>query len=90
LRCARKVGSAPARDGGPIHKMHAAHVGSKAPVAVARAGVGPARVRVADIGGEEFDVAPAGGVAGVGDQRRHYVGVARTGERAPGWTMAGS
>ena len=39
-------------------------------------------MRVADVGGEEFDVAPAGGVAGVGDQRRHYIGVGRRGERA--------
>jgi hypothetical protein len=37
----------------------------------ARARIGPARVRVADVGGEEFDVAPAGLLAGVGDQRRH-------------------
>lgn len=35
-------------------------------------------MRVADIGGEEFDVAPAGG----GDQHRHYIGVTRCGERA--------
>ena len=33
--------------------------------------VSPARVRIADVGGEEVDVAPGGGVAGVGDQRRH-------------------
>ena len=31
-----------------------------------------ARVRVADVGGEEFDVTPAGLVARTGDQRRHY------------------
>ena len=29
------------------------------------------RVRVADVGGEEFDVAPGGRIAEVGDQRRH-------------------
>jgi hypothetical protein len=34
--------------------------------------IGAARVRVADIGGEEFDVAPAGLVTGVGDERRHH------------------
>ena len=48
----------------------------------AGAGIGPARVGVLDVGGEEFDVAPAGRVAGVGDQRRHYIGVGRRGERA--------
>jgi hypothetical protein len=46
----------------------------------AGAGIGPTRVRVLDVGGEEFDVAPAGRVAGVGDERRHYVGVGRAGE----------
>jgi hypothetical protein len=35
----------------------------------ARAGIGAECVRVADIGGEELDVAPAGLVAEVGDQR---------------------
>ena len=40
---------------------------------VARTRVGPARVRVADIGGEEFDVAPSGFVAEIGDQRRHDI-----------------
>ena len=35
--------------------------------------VSPARVRVADVGGEEFDVAPGGRLAGVGDQRRHQM-----------------
>lgn len=34
------------------------------------------------LAGEEFDVAPAGLVAaGVGDQRRHYIGVGRSGGR---------
>jgi hypothetical protein len=46
-------------------------------------------VIVVDLGGEEFDVAPAGGVAGVGDERRHYIGVGRGGERA-GVMIAGS
>ena len=32
--------------------------------------VGPARVRVADVGGEEFDIAPRRRVAEIGDQRR--------------------
>jgi hypothetical protein len=40
-------------------------------------GVGPARVRVADIGGEELDVAPTCLVTEIGDQGRHYVGVGR-------------
>ena len=44
--------------------------------------VGPARVRVADVGGEEFDVAPGGLLAGVGDQRRHQMAVDRGRERA--------
>jgi hypothetical protein len=45
----------------------------------ARPRVRPARVRVADVGGEEFDIAPAGGIAGGGDQRRHQaeLGVGR-------------
>ena len=38
------------------------------PAAGAR--VGSARVRVADIGGEEFDIAPGGCVTEIGDQRR--------------------
>ena len=33
---------------------------------------------VVDVGGEELDVAPAGLVAaGIGDERRHYIGAAR-------------
>jgi hypothetical protein len=34
-------------------------------------GMGPVRVRVADVGGEEFDIAPAGVIPEIGDQRRH-------------------
>ena len=37
----------------------------------AGAGVGSAGVRVADVGGEEFNIAPARLLAGVGDQRRN-------------------
>jgi hypothetical protein len=33
--------------------------------------IGAPRIRVADVGSEEFDIAPAGGIAHVGDQRRH-------------------
>jgi len=36
-------------------------------------GVSAARVRVADVGGEEFDVAPGCFVAEIGDQRRHDI-----------------
>jgi hypothetical protein len=34
------------------------------------AAVGPAGVRVADVGGEEFDEAPRGAIAGASDERR--------------------
>jgi hypothetical protein len=36
----------------------------------ARPRIGAPRVGVADVGGEEFDIAPAGGITGSGDQRR--------------------
>src|SRR6476661_5323128 len=49
---------------------------------VASPDIGATRVRVADVRGEEVDVAPAGRVAGVRDQCRHYVGVGRAGEHA--------
>jgi hypothetical protein len=39
--------------------------------------IGPPRVIVVDVGGEEFDIAPVGLVAEIGDQRRHYIGVDR-------------
>ena len=35
--------------------------------------IGPARVRVADVGGEEFDIAPRGLVAEISDERRDDV-----------------
>ena len=44
-------------------------------------GISPARVGVVDVGGEEFDVAPAGGVTLVGDERRHDMGFVRGDER---------
>src|ERR1700720_2861305 len=47
------------------------------PAAGAR--IGAARVIIVDVGGEEFDVAPAG----MGDEGRHYIGVGRGGE--DGW-----
>jgi hypothetical protein len=37
--------------------------------------------KVADVGGEEFDIAPAGGVAGVGNQRRDQLVRHRARER---------
>ena len=37
------------------------------------AGIGTARVRVTDVGGEKFDVAPGGLVAEIGDERRHDI-----------------
>jgi hypothetical protein len=37
-------------------------------------------VRIADVGGEEFGIAPAGVIADVGDQRRHDPGVVYTSE----------
>jgi len=43
-----------------------------------------ARVIVVDVGGEEFDVAPVGGVAEIGDQSRQYIGVGWGGECAGG------
>jgi hypothetical protein len=51
------------------------------PAAGAR--ISAARVIVVDVGGEEFDVAPAGLVVGMGDEGRHYIGVGRGGE--DGW-----
>jgi hypothetical protein len=38
-------------------------------------------VRITDIGGEEFDIAPASVVAEVRDQRRHYECRVRVGLR---------
>jgi hypothetical protein len=40
----------------------------------ARLRVGASRVWVENVGGGEFDKAPAGGFAGVGDKRRHQDG----------------
>ena len=48
------------------------HAGARAPGQkfLRGAGIGPARVRVADVGGEEFEEAHAGALAGGGDERR--------------------
>ena len=43
----------------------------------AGAGISAARVGIVDVGGEEFDVAPAGDVVFVSDEDRHYLGVGR-------------
>jgi hypothetical protein len=45
----------------------------------ARSGIGPPRVRVADLGSEEFDIAPAGLVAEIGDQCGHDIWCLRVG-----------
>jgi hypothetical protein len=50
----------------------------------ARPGVRPARVRVADVGGEEFDIAPARVIPDVSDQRRHGQRRVRVRGRDPG------
>ena len=46
--------------------------------------IGTPGVRVADVGGEEFDVAPGGLVAELGDERGHSIGVG-LGREAGGW-----
>ena len=57
---------------------------------VAGPGIGSACVRVADVGGEEFDRAPGGFLAEIGDQRRHDVR-RRWSAVMPAWVMvAGS
>ena len=53
--------------------------------------VSPARVRIADIRGKEFNIAPGGRLVGVGDQRRHQMAVVgRDRERAGFEGAAGS
>jgi len=42
-------------------------------------GIGPPRVRVADVGGGELDIAPARILADIGDQRRHDLRGGRSG-----------
>ena len=61
---------------GDVHWLHGAdrrHAGARAPGQefIGGAGVGPARVRVADVGGKEFEEAHAGALAGGSDQRGH-------------------
>jgi hypothetical protein len=60
----------------------------KKPAAGAR--IGSSRVIVVDVGGEEFDETPIGGVAEIGNQgRHHYRGVGWVAS-APGVMIAGS
>jgi hypothetical protein len=61
--------------GGDVHRLDGAdrrHAGGRAPGQefIGGAGIGPARVRVADVGGEEFEEAHRGALAGSGDERR--------------------
>ena len=68
----RVAGLDPGRD---MHRLDGGdrrHAGARAPGQefIRGAGIGPARVRVADVGGEEFEEAHAGALAGGGDQRR--------------------
>ena len=57
----------------------------------ARPRISASRARVADVGGEEFHIAPAGGVAGIGDQRRDQVPVGvNRGREEPDGITAGS
>ena len=63
--------------GGDVHRLDGAdrrHAGARAPGQefIGGAGIGPARVRVADVGREEFEEAHAGALAGGGDQRRDH------------------
>lgn len=40
---------------------------------IARPEISPARIRITDIGGKEFDIAPRGFVAEIGDKRWHDI-----------------
>jgi hypothetical protein len=68
------LGAASSLDpGGDVHRLHGGdrrHAGARAPGQefIGRAGVGAARVRVADVGREEFEEAHAGALAGRGDE----------------------
>ena len=62
--------------GGDVHRLDGGdrrHAGARAPGQefLGGAGIGPARVRVADVGREEFEEAHRGALAGGGDERRH-------------------
>jgi hypothetical protein len=58
-----------------VHRLHSAdrrHAGGRAPgqELIGGAGIGPPRVRVANVGREEFEEAHAGALAGGGDKLR--------------------
>jgi len=60
--------------GGDVHRLHGGdrrHGGIRAPGQnfLGGAGEGPARVRVADVGGKEFEEADRGLLAGGGERR---------------------
>jgi len=57
----------------PNCRRHQAAIFAPCEKPVACSGVSAARVWVADVRGEKFDVAPRGFVAQIGDQRRHDV-----------------
>ena len=71
----------PRRTAGCRERRAAIFAPGEKPAAGAR--IGPAGVIVVDVGGKEFDIAPGGLVAGVGDECRYYIGVDRGRER--GW-----
>jgi hypothetical protein len=66
-----RAGLDPCRDMYRLHRGDRGHAGGGAPRQefVCRAGIGPARVRVADVSGEEFEEAHAGALAGGDDER---------------------
>jgi hypothetical protein len=57
----------------PYRSRHEAAILAPCEKPGAGPGVSAARVRVADVGGEEFDIAPSSLVAEIGNQRRHHV-----------------
>jgi hypothetical protein len=54
-------------------RRHQVTVVAPAKEPVARPGIGAPGVRVADVCSEEFDIAPGGFVAEIGNQRRHDI-----------------
>ena len=50
------------------------------PRPIARPEISPARIRITDIGSKEFDIAPRGFLAEIGDKRRHDIGRAVIGD----------
>ena len=73
-RC-RELARAGLDPGRNVHRLHGAdrrHADARTPGQkfIRGAGIGSARVRVADVGGEEFEEARRGTLAGGGDKRR--------------------